>query len=105
MAAASRLVSAGILLSLAGDVALLSRNDNAFQVGLVAFLIAHVLYTVANLGVAAWPGWIAAIAVAVVAATFVLLRFVRPADEVLDRADAVRRAHDRHLVRERFDPV
>ena len=85
----ARLVIAGILLSLAGDLALLSKSDAAFQVGLVAFLIAHVLYLIANLGVATWPGWILAVALAVVAATAVLLRFVRPPDKVLRVATIV----------------
>src|SRR5882672_5502062 len=66
----ARLTIAGILLSLVGDVALLSESDTAFQVGLVAFLIAHVIYIVANVGVAVWPGWIAGVAGVVLAATF-----------------------------------
>src|SRR5262245_26710736 len=85
----ARLVIAGILLSLVGDIALLSKNANAFQVGLCAFLIAHVIYIVANLGVAVWPPWIAAVAVAIGIATVVLLRFVRPADKVLRGATIV----------------
>ena len=48
------LVVAGILLSLVGDVALLSDSDRAFMVGLVGFLAAHVLYIIANLSVAVW---------------------------------------------------
>ncbi len=87
----ARLIIAGILLSLVGDVALMSESDTAFQVGLVAFLIAHVIYIVAfvHIGVAAWPSWIAAVAVAVGIATVVLLRFVRPADKVIRVATIV----------------
>jgi uncharacterized membrane protein YhhN len=85
----ARLTVAGILLSLVGDVALLSASDTAFQVGLVGFLIAHVLYIVANLGVAVWPGWTAVVAIAVGAATVVLLRYVRPADKVIRAATIV----------------
>jgi len=33
----------------------------------VAFLIAHVIYIVANVGVAVWPGWIAGVAAVVLA--------------------------------------
>jgi uncharacterized membrane protein YhhN len=83
------LVVAGILLSLIGDIALTSESDTAFQAGLVAFLIAHVIYIVANLRVAAWPAWIAAVVVVVAIATVVLLRYVRPADKVIRAATIV----------------
>jgi alkenylglycerophosphocholine/alkenylglycerophosphoethanolamine hydrolase len=79
----ARLTVAGILFSLIGDVALLSESDTAFQLGLVAFLTAHVIYIAANLGVAVWPGWTAGVAVVVALATVVLLRFVRPSAIVI----------------------
>jgi alkenylglycerophosphocholine/alkenylglycerophosphoethanolamine hydrolase len=79
----ARLTVAGILFSLIGDVALLSESDTAFQLGLVAFLTAHVIYIVANVGVAAWSGWTAGVAVVVALATVVLLRFVRPSAIVI----------------------
>jgi uncharacterized membrane protein YhhN len=41
------LIVAGIVLSLAGDVALLWDSKMAFLLGLVAFLVAHVIYTIA----------------------------------------------------------
>lgn len=37
-------VVAGLVLSLGGDVALMLRTDRAFLVGLVLFLLAHVVY-------------------------------------------------------------
>src|SRR5262249_28164868 len=77
----ARLTIAGILLSLVGDIALTSESDTAFQAGLVAFLIAHVIYIVANLRVAAWPAWVAAVTIAITIATVVLLRYVRPTDK------------------------
>jgi uncharacterized membrane protein YhhN len=74
----AKLVVAGILLSLVGDVALLSDSDGAFMVGLVGFLAAHVLYVIANLGVAAWSPIPIVAAVIVLASTMILLRYVRP---------------------------
>jgi uncharacterized membrane protein YhhN len=79
----ARLTVAGILFSLIGDVALLSESDTAFQLGLVAFLTAHVIYIAANVGVAVWSVWTAGVAVAVTLATVVLLRFVRPSAIVI----------------------
>lgn len=74
----ARLVVVGILLSLVGDVALLSERENAFIVGLVGFLAAHVVYIVANLGLAVWSPRLVVVAVIVLGATTVLLRYVRP---------------------------
>ena len=74
----ARLVVAGIVLSLVGDVALLSDSDRAFMVGLVGFLGAHVLYIIANLSVAVWSALPIIVSVIVLAATMVLLRYVRP---------------------------
>src|SRR5689334_20379436 len=85
----ARLVVAGILLSLMGDIALTSESDTAFQAGLVAFLIAHVIYIVANIRVAVWPGWTAAVVAVFAIATAVLLRYVRPADKVIRAATIV----------------
>jgi uncharacterized membrane protein YhhN len=39
-------VVAGLVLSLGGDVALMLRTDRAFLVGLVLFLLAHVVYAI-----------------------------------------------------------
>jgi len=40
-------VALGLLLSLGGDVALMFRSNKAFLVGLVLFLLAHVVYAIA----------------------------------------------------------
>ena len=40
-------ITVGLVLSLAGDVALMLRTNRAFLVGLVLFLLAHVVYSVA----------------------------------------------------------
>src|SRR5690242_18069421 len=50
----ARLVTAGVALSLVGDVALLSDTNRAFMIGLAAFLLAHIAYVIAFLGVAVW---------------------------------------------------
>lgn len=43
-------VFAGLVLSFFGDVLLLGRKDNWFLAGLVAFLLAHVAYIIAFIG-------------------------------------------------------
>jgi alkenylglycerophosphocholine hydrolase len=50
------LVAVGVLFSVAGDVALLGESDREFIVGTVAFLIAHLFYIPAFLGVRALGG-------------------------------------------------
>jgi uncharacterized membrane protein YhhN len=39
-------VTAGLVLSLGGDVALMLKTDRAFLVGLVLFLLAHIVYSI-----------------------------------------------------------
>jgi uncharacterized membrane protein YhhN len=70
----ARWITAGIALSVIGDVALLSDSNRAFMGGLVAFLLAHIAYVIAFVGVAAWSPHVAIAAVVVVAASVVLLR-------------------------------
>lgn len=41
------LIALGLLLSLGGDVALMLRTQRLFLIGLVLFLLAHVVYTIA----------------------------------------------------------
>ena len=45
-----------------GDVALLWQSNRAFMVGLAAFLLAHVAYVIAFLGVAVWSPHVALVA-------------------------------------------
>jgi alkenylglycerophosphocholine/alkenylglycerophosphoethanolamine hydrolase len=85
----ARLVDVGILLSLVGDVALLSDSDRAFAIGLVGFLAAHVVYIIANLGVAVWSPLPVVVAVVVLAASTVLLRYARPSVTALRIATIV----------------
>ena len=64
------LVATGIALSVVGDV----DSNRAFIVGLAAFLLAHVAYVIAFLGVAVWSPHVAIVAVIVLASSLVLLR-------------------------------
>jgi alkenylglycerophosphocholine/alkenylglycerophosphoethanolamine hydrolase len=51
------LVTIGLLLSTAGDVALLSKDRVAFMIGLCAFLLAHLFYAGAFLVEGMGPAW------------------------------------------------
>jgi uncharacterized membrane protein YhhN len=70
-------VDAGIVLSVVGDVALLDPGEKAFLVGLAAFLLAHLAYVVAFVGVAVWSPHVAVVAVAASAATASMLYAIR----------------------------
>ena len=72
----ARWVALGIGLSVVGDVALLWTGNRAFIVGLAAFLLAHIAYVVAFVGVAVWSPHVAVVAVVMVAATTLLLRAI-----------------------------
>lgn len=58
--AAERLLLAGLVLSVAGDVLLLSPRRTAFLAGLGAFLLAHVAYGAAFAAAGTPPAWVAA---------------------------------------------
>lgn len=59
------LLFCGLLLSFLGDVLLLGRRDGFFLGGLVAFLLAHVVYTLAFSGQSSFPtGWLGAVGLA-----------------------------------------
>ena len=70
----ARWVTAGIALSVIGDVALLGQSDRAFIIGLVAFLLGHVAYVIGFLGIAAWSPHVAIVAVVMVLSSILLLR-------------------------------
>jgi uncharacterized membrane protein YhhN len=72
------LIAGGILFSVVGDIALLGDGDREFLVGTAAFLIAHVFYSAAFLGVASWTRFPAA-SLAVVAFSAVLVTRLWPA--------------------------
>src|ERR1700722_17412560 len=71
-------IDVGIALSVVGDIALLSSGEGAFLVGLAAFLLAHVAYVVAFVGVAVWSPHVAVVAVLTVGATLFVLRAIGP---------------------------
>jgi alkenylglycerophosphocholine hydrolase len=85
----ARIVWVGIFFSLAGDIALLSDADVAFEIGLSAFLLAHISYVFANLSVARWSWRVAIVALVFIASTAVLLRLARPAEVSLQEATLV----------------
>jgi uncharacterized membrane protein YhhN len=68
------LITAGIALSLVGDVALLWDSNGAFTVGLAAFLLAHVAYVIGFLGAAVWSPHVVVVAVVVTISSIILLR-------------------------------
>ena len=70
----ARLVTAGVALSLVGDVALLSDTNRAFMIGLAAFLLAHLAYVIAFLGVAVWSAHVVGVAVVMIVSSVALLR-------------------------------
>ena len=72
----ARWITAGIALSVIGDIALLWNSDRAFIVGLVAFLLGHVSYIIGFLGIAAWSPHVAGVAIATIAASVILLRAI-----------------------------
>jgi alkenylglycerophosphocholine hydrolase len=72
----SWLVSAGIVLSVVGDLALIWDSNRAFLVGLGAFLLAHVAYVMAFLGVAAFSPIVVVVALVVAVATTAMLRAI-----------------------------
>jgi uncharacterized membrane protein YhhN len=74
------LVLSGLTLGLLGDVALgwPSRSRRAFLVGLVAFLLGHVLYVAAFAHVAPAAGWLQPVAAAPVAVSAVVFAWLRP---------------------------
>jgi uncharacterized membrane protein YhhN len=70
------LVGAGIVLSVIGDVALLGEGNRAFLVGLAAFLLAHVAYVIAFVGVAVFSPIVVVVAIVVAASTALMLRAI-----------------------------
>jgi len=72
----ARWVTAGIALSVIGDIALLSESNRAFMVGLAALLLAHVAYVIGFVGIAVWSPHVAIVAVLVGLSSVLLLRAI-----------------------------
>jgi len=64
------------VLSVAGDVALIWSGPRAFLVGLAAFLLAHLAYVIAFVGVADWSPHVAVVAVVALTVTALVLRAI-----------------------------
>jgi uncharacterized membrane protein YhhN len=69
-------VEVGIALSVVGDVALLWSGPRAFMVGLAVFLMAHLAYVLAFVGVAIWSPHVAVVAVIAASTTALVLRAI-----------------------------
>jgi uncharacterized membrane protein YhhN len=69
----ARFVVAGILFSLVGDIALLKEDTLSFEIGLGAFLLAHVAYIVGSVRVGVRSTRVLAVGVIAVATTAFLL--------------------------------
>jgi uncharacterized membrane protein YhhN len=74
----AQLIAAGIALSVVGDVALLWPGNRPFIVGLAAFLLAHVAYVIAFLGVAVFSAHVVGVALVTAATTILTLRAIWP---------------------------
>jgi alkenylglycerophosphocholine/alkenylglycerophosphoethanolamine hydrolase len=72
------IVEMGFFFSLLGDVALLWKGQGAFMAGLSVFLLAHVSYIVAFVGMGAWSPRIPLVALAFLATSFTLVKIVWP---------------------------
>jgi uncharacterized membrane protein YhhN len=72
----ARWITAGIALSVVGDIALLGNSDRAFMVGLAGFLLAHVAYVIGFLGVAVWSPHVAVVAVGMLGSSLWLLNAI-----------------------------
>jgi alkenylglycerophosphocholine/alkenylglycerophosphoethanolamine hydrolase len=72
----ARLVVVGIGLSAVGDAALLAKGNGAFMVGLGAFLLAHLAYVIAFVGVARLSPHVVGVALIMAVVTTFMLRAI-----------------------------
>jgi alkenylglycerophosphocholine/alkenylglycerophosphoethanolamine hydrolase len=72
----ARLVVVGIALSVVGDAALLAKGNGAFMIGLAAFLLAHLAYVVAFVGVALPSPHVVGVALIMAVVTTFMLRAI-----------------------------
>lgn len=70
------LVVGGIILSVLGDTALLWPGNKPFMVGLSLFLLAHLAYVVAFIGVGVWSTHVPIVALATIATTAFTMRLM-----------------------------
>ncbi len=72
------LILVGLALSFLGDVLLISMDLRAFRVGLVSFLLAHVVYAVAFAGLGPSLGWSIGAAVPLLIIAGIVMRWLGP---------------------------
>ena len=70
------LVVVGIILSVLGDTALLWPGNRPFMVGLALFLLAHLAYVIAFVGVGTWSTHVPIVAIATIAITAFTMRLM-----------------------------
>jgi uncharacterized membrane protein YhhN len=71
-------VLAGLVWGLIGDVCLALKGNKAFKAGLVAFLLGHIMYVVAFLGLTRPPDWYTLGHVFIVLASLGVFYWLRP---------------------------
>ena len=71
-------VLAGLVFGLIGDVCLAIPGSKTFRAGLVAFLIGHILYVVAFVGLTEPSGWLTPVHVLIAAASIGVFWWLRP---------------------------
>lgn len=77
--AVGRIVFAGLVLSVCGDLFLIGQEQRAFLLGLVSFLLAHIAYTTAFISYGQGRRWVLAAAVPAVVIAVLVLRWLTPA--------------------------
>jgi uncharacterized membrane protein YhhN len=71
-------VLAGLVLGLVGDVCLALKGNTAFRAGLVAFLLGHIMYVIAFVGLTRPSDWLSLGHLFVVAISFGVFWWLRP---------------------------
>ena len=72
------LVLAGLIWGLVGDICLAIPGNNAFRAGLIAFLLGHILYIAAFVGLAESAPWITPPRVLIAAVSVWVFLWLRP---------------------------
>lgn len=71
-------VLAGLVCGLIGDVCLALKENKAFRAGLVAFLLGHILYVVAFVGLTRSPDWLTFVHPLIAAVSLTVFWWLRP---------------------------
>lgn len=73
-----RIILAGLLLSMCGDLFLIGQARREFLFGLVSFLLAHIAYTTAFIGYGQQRRWTLTAAIPAIAVAVLVLRWLTP---------------------------